>query len=1320
MNRVFVSYSRRNKTFAERIARDLDDAGMVVWVDWRQIQAGEFWQEEIFRGLELSDIIVACLSPDAVKSEWVQREINTGREAGKIILPIMAVEAYTELNQTESLKWLLDRHWIHFEGRYQEAFQELLESLPGKRRVGAYDRVDTSNIPNPFKGLEAFQQTDSQFFFGRERLIEKSLSRLRLDRPTRFLGIVGASGSGKSSLVRAGVIPELRRGEVIPGSEEWRTAIFTPGASPVDALAARLSPFVEAYDAEQISDMFHDSVETIDRLADAEFVNTPDAARLLVVVDQFEELFTRAAETERELFIRLIHHAATRPNGRIIILVTMRADFFDRVGRYPDLAALFEQENMVIVTEMTAPELLRTIEGPAEAVGLEYDRGLSQRILDEVRRQPGSLPLLQYALKELYERREGRRLTTRAYEQIGGVRQALASHAENIYQTLNPAEQSLMRRILLRLVSVSDEGEATRRKIARADLRFSDVSDEAVQSLVDRLTSASSRLLIASREIKSSSDETEPTIWIEVSHEALIREWERFSGWISENLENLRYGSELLQSATDWRMSDQDTAYLLTGNRLKRAEIWLETADATQLQRDFIKASITEEERREADRQRQMERELELQQRASRRLRNFVIVLVAALIVAIALSGVTLNSLNAADAALLTAEFQRNRAEANANEANSLALSASANRALGDDDGELAVMLAVEASQIDNAPPQSQRVLAEVAYAPGARRLIAHEHAVRAVAFSPDGQTALTASDTQLFLWNLTTGEVIREFTGGHDDTINSLDFNADGTQAVSGGDDGRVIVWDVTTGAIIADFLDHTEAVNKVVFSPAVSQVASGGDDNVVYIRDIPSQQVFRVFQFHTNAVNALAYSGDGRLLASGADDGTIRVMSIANGSIYNTLPAEPAAQQSVLDFRITALAFDPTDNDLLASGSDDNIVRLWDVTSANEVMILEAHNNPVTDIVYAAGGSTFFSAASDASIILWRESTGEALTVFEGHDSAVFDIDFSPDRSRLISGSFDNTLRLWDIERAEELRRYSGHRGRSTSTFGVYGPGDRTVLSGAYDNTLRLWDVTTQLTIQEFLGHQDRVASVAISTDGTTALSASWDDTVILWDVANGTPIHVLADHASDVQAVAYLPDNQRAISGASNGGIILWNLESGTVIRQYGPAVEKDDPGHVGPVYDIATHDNRVLSASADSTLILWDMDSGEVIATLDEHNAAVRAVAFNAAGTRAVSGGSSGDVLLWNVDEADPNFGQVIQRLEGHDLAVFDVAFAPNRDVIASVALDGTIRLWDVSSGFEIRRYDTGSARVLSVDFSQDGAKLLTGMLSLIHI
>ena len=1325
MNRVFVSYSRRNKNFAERLARDLGDAGLEVWIDFRQIHAGEMWQEEIFRGIERSNIIIACLSPDAVVSEWVQREVNTAREHGKLIVPVMVADALKLLEETENMRWLLDVHFINFENNYEAAFPELLLALPGGRRVGAYDDVDPAKIRNPFKGLEAFQQTDAHVFFGRENLIEKSLERLKEDRPVRFLAVVGASGSGKSSMVRAGVLPALRRGQ-LPGSDQWRLMIFTPGTEPIESLSQRIAPLVEDKDSDEIENLLQQSPQMFDALMKDVLADAPDNARVLLIVDQFEEVFTRASDVQARLFLDVLHHAVTVPNGRALVLITMRADFFDRLSHYPRLAELFEQENMVIVTEMTAPQLLRSIQGPAEAVGLIYDQNLPQRILDDVRRQPGSLPLLQYALKELYQRREGARLTTNAYEEIGGVRRALAQHAEDSYSQLNAAQQGVMRRIMLRLVEIGDNGEATRRRVNRHDLDLRGVPSEAVQELVDELTSAESRLLIASRQITASEDAVRPETYIEVGHEALIREWDRLKGWIAENLETLRYGSELLQAAHVWETSNHDKAYLLTGNRLVRAEAWLINADATDLQREFIQASTVENDRQLSLRQQQIERELLLQRKATRRLQLFVGGLVLSLVGAIVLIGLAVRSQRQANEALEGEQIARETAVANeqlaiANEqlalvneqqALSLALSASASRAMGDNELELAVLLAIVANQIDNPPPQSQRTLAEVAYSPSTRHLLRVNSAdIHDAAFNPGANQALYAVESDLFLIDTTTGLQVLKFDAAHSlshtETINALAFHPDGKHVITGGEDGKLIMWDVKSGQPTQQFGNAEGAINTVAFSPDGEFFASGGQDRIVTVWHIASGERQYALSGHEGAINAIDFSADNTRIVSGSDDDTVKVWS-RSGAFIRTL--------SLHDADVTTVAFNPLDDDEVISGSDDNTIIQWEVSTGDVTNFFAVHDGNVNRVAYMPDGESFVSASDDRDLIWWDADNGQLLAVFSEHNLSVLDVAFSADSQFMLSTSADGTVRLWDMRDVEIIQQYTGHESGRLSV-GVYSDDGRLVLSGSHDMTLRLWDRDTGLTIQQFIGHDDRVTGVAMNADGTTALSGSTDQSVILWNIATGEIIQRMIGHESPINAVAYLPDGQHAVSAAANGGLILWDLSTGTEITRYGPAVAKGDVGHGDEVYAVAVNPDgtRMLSASADKTLILWDIETGAVIRSYKGHNDEVESVAFNHDGTRAVSGADNGSVIIWDVTDDTDVFGGVIRLMTGHDRAVHGVTFSPDGSRVVSGSEDRTLRLWDVETGFELRRYSpTGKVYFSSVAFHNAGMSVLTGM------
>lgn len=1312
MQRVFVSYSRRNKNFAERIARDLSDAGLDVWVDWRQIHAGELWQNEIFRGIEMSDMLVVCLSPDAVISDWVQREVNAAREQDKFIIPVMAIDAMTELQATDNMRWLLNVHFINFEGRYEEAFPELLSALPGKRRVSPYDEVNPAEIPNPFKGLEAFQQTDSHFFFGRAKLIERSLKRLAQKDRTRFLAVVGASGSGKSSLVRAGVIPQIRQG-ALRDSDQWPLSIFTPGAMPVDALAQRLAPLIADHDATQVGNILMRSETALHTLSES--ILDDDNSRLLLVVDQFEEVFTRAPDKERAIFFDLLHHAVSVKGGRTQVIITMRADFFDRLSRYPKLAELFEQENMLIVTEMTSAELLRSIEGPAKSVGLVYEEGLAQRILEDVRRQPGSLPLLQYALKELYQKREGRYLTNAAYDAIGGVESALAQHAEDIYRELAPAEQAIMRRVLLRLVEISEEGEATRRRINREDLHFRDVDDAEIQEVIDIMTAPDSRLLITSREIKASDDDTTPPIvWVEVSHEALIRQWDRFTGWVAENIEGLRYGSELLQSATDWHQSGRDKAYLLTGNRLVRAEGWIQHADPTTLQREFIAASIEEDRRQRAIKEAQAQRELELQQRAASRLRNFVIVLVISLVVAIGLSIFALNRQNAAEDALDQVAVALATAERSGNEASSLALAASADRAINDNNGDLALILALGATNIDSPPPQSLRTLAEVAYAPGTRRVFnQHDNTVNDVVYANNGERALSVGGSTVIVWNPRSGEVLttlNEDGAIHAQLINTMDVSRDWRILATGGNDGMVALWDIdpaspTFRQSLGQFMIHTDRVLDLAWMPDALQVASGSADGTVVMWDAdPTSpnfgQTVQQYNPQETTINTVAFNRNGSRLASGGENGAISIWNTNNGVLTCQLRTNSP---------INSIAFNPRQASLV-TGSDDGVVRFWSLTQCDfDRQITEHGTNPVNTLAFNANGSLLLSGGDDNIVVVYNVEDEEVTNRFGGHTGSIRNLAINDSGSRALSASADTSVRVLDIIGAEDDQTFTGHTVLlgDGEAIGVYNGAETRVLSGAQDSTVRLWDVVSGLAIDIFQGHDDAVLGVAMSSDESTALSASADDTLILWDMAEGVPLATLSGHAADVTTVMYLPDERQAISGSADSTLILWDIDPASAT--FGQAI-RTFSGHGKAVNDLALSPDatQVVSASSDETLILWDIATGDVIRRYTDQKTGILGVDFSPDGTQLVSSPINGTVVLWDVAT-----GEVIRRYSGHTGAVFDVEFGPAGAYIVSGGQDDTVRVWDVESGFEIRRYNAPSA-VFSVDVSETGSEVLTGL------
>ena len=911
-------------------------------------------------------------------------------------------------------------------------------------------------VRNPYKGLRPFEEADASRFFGRESTIEQLTEHLA---DSRFLAVVGPSGSGKSSLVKAGLLPALRTG-VLEGSDSWFMAEMVPGSDPLNNLASALNS-VATRSTPAILERLEKNREALhalvtDLLADKD-------GDLLLVIDQFEEVFTQLADVnEREHFLDLIQYAVTQPGTRLRVVVTLRADFYDRPLGYEVFGALVQQ-NTEVVLPLSAAELERAIIGPVEQLGITVDADLVATVIADVRQEPGALPLLQYALTELFERREGARLTLAAYRNSGGVSGALAKRAEEMFVALPADLQTIARQVFLRLVTLGEGEEDTRRRARYSEL-MTLATRERVQTVLDAF--GQYRLLT----FDTDPDTREPLV--EIAHEALIREWKRFRRWLDESREDIRFQRALEQAANDWRANRKDTSYLLRGARLAQLEEWAAETDLELAAREqtFLEASIAERERlAELERKRQV-REAQLEERAQRRMRWLSGVMAIAAALSIGLSVFALNRSQAEIEARATseanaeianvqadiaataqqiaqeeaelAEASAARAAEEASRAQSLALSAAAQLALLDNELDTAVALALAANNVDNPPSQSRLVMAQVAYSPGTRHLFEIGTGVDAVAMDGDGRTVVTAArDGTLALWDLRTGEALQSFEG-HADRVSSVALSGNGRRLLSGSWDDTAILWDATTGERLATFAGHADNVLDVALSERGLEAATASSDGTVRLWNIRSGQQVATFEGHQTPVYAVDISPDRRFVISGGADNTVRVWDIETGA--------EVAFYGGHGGRVNAVDYS-SDGANFLSASEDGTVRVLETPDANQRVLeplrtLQGHDGGVLDAAFTAEGDEIISASEDETARLWNWQQRETVQIFQQHENAVLSVAATRDGRFAVTGSADGTVRVWVADAATALQEIDV-RGTTNPVLDINPEGNRWV---------------------------------------------------------------------------------------------------------------------------------------------------------------------------------------------------------------------------------------------------------------------------------
>lgn len=1143
----------------------------------------------------------------------------------------------------------------------------------------------------PYKGLNYFDEADADLFFGREILNEQLVERVLAlaagaeSGSQQFLAVVGASGSGKSSLVRAGLVASLRWHRT---SADWHMAVFTPTAHPLESLAGTLlegSSFLGEVPA--LSDDLAGDVRSLQMFARSR-LRLGQGARLLLVVDQFEELFSLChSEEERVAFIGNLLAAASDSDSPVIVVITLRADFYAHCAGYAQLREALAR-NQQYIGAMNDGELRRAIEEPAERGRWEFEPGLVDLLLYDVGHEPGALPLLSHALLETWQRRRGRTMTLGGYTSSQGVRGAIAETAETVFSDqLNSEQQAIARRIFMRLTEFSDEPTTTdtRRRATFNELILRPEEADDTHKVLKALADA--------RLITTSEDSAE------VAHEALIREWPTLRGWLEENRDSLRLHRQLTEAAQEWAESDRAEDALYRGLRLARAGEWAAAheSDLNVLEADFLAASLAESERdlsrREAQRQQELDaavrlaeaeqRRAEAEARSAAQLRRRSYFLVGALALAgVALLAAVWLGARARDAAVMARQNERLASS------RELAAAAVSNLTI---DPERSILLALEAIRatadinIPSILPEAEEALHLAVLASHARqRLVAHRGAISGLAYLPDGTQLVTAGqDGMIRLWNTATLAVEREIRADVTGEAVSLALAPDGKLIAAGNSGGNVRIWEAASGKVLQSIAAHAERVTAVSFSPDGGCLMTGSEDGTTAVWDVATGLKLHEFGERSLGLADVAT----RPSVNGVWSATsLLIDDECVVSMWNNVSGESlfwVAGQG-------PLAFSPDGRTIATSVAESGSATIWDVGTGARVTDLIGNNDLILAFGWSPDNQRLATGGRDRAARIWDAASGRELLALYGHSAAITRVDFSPDGQLLATGDALGVVRLWDTGLDQEWFTLSGPaiplRGLRHYLDPVFSPDGKRLYAavnlhepelGTINQVLAI-DAMTGKVLQVVTANADTPAlSLAMSPDGQMLAVGYPDGGVRVLDAQTGERLLAL-QLVDPVLDLAFSPDGQW-LATAGSSSIQLFDTASGTLSRLLKRHSLHDNLTQAAVRHVAFSPDGQLLAtASTDETVIVWSLDRRDELLTLRAVGAL--AVAFSPDGGSLATTQMDGSVKLWNATT-----GEQLQTLAGHENDVTGLAFAPDGTWLAVASDEGVLKVWDLATG-----------------------------------
>ncbi|MFD4604974.1 hypothetical protein ACFWPQ_44040 [Streptomyces sp. NPDC058464] len=1169
----------------------------------------------------------------------------------------------------------------------------------------------------PYPGLAAFTERDIGTFFGRQPVVAALLRRLALRwaQPAALV-MYGASGCGKTSLLRAGLLPAVARGELdLPGSADWPRLVFTPATDPVRSVATALVPLLATTGRPADVDTLTEDLERDPRrLAELLARATDTDGRVLLVADQFEEVFTQCTdETARDWLITALDHAATGSGGApaALVVLSVRADFNDRFADYPLLRAAMSASPF-IVGPMTADQITEAIRCPADAEGLALQPGLVDLMLDDLEvgragNEAGRLPLLAHALRATWHQRDNGVLTLDGYQSTGRITGALGATADRALAALGPQAADDARLLLLRLVRIGDHTRDTRRHVPEGQLLAELPDPDLAHSILDAFSAEDTRLV------------TRDDARVQITHEALLDAWPRLRAWLDEDRAGELLRQHLVDAAHQWDQAGRRATDLHRGSRLDLERRWAGNPDHHRaldpVSRAFLEAGTEQEE---AERR-----------TARRRVR---VLAAGSLVLAGLLVFALIQWRSAVHERGITAQQRRTAV------ARSLVSRADVIRA---DTPTAALRLDLAAQRIWPSDETRAALSRAVAGFGAQRTLVGHDDAIRKIAVSPDG-TLLASGDNggNILLWNTARPERPARTAVLHvgNTRVNGLSISPDGRLLAAVGPDGAVDLWSLARPAHptrVAVLHGPFGPGGVVTFNPRHNVLAVDGaradGSGTVELWDVARPTAPRRLSSLTvsrrqQGVYTAAFSRDGRTLAAGSRDGTVKLWDVADPA-HPTRTAEFDAHSIV-----TSLALSP-DGRLLASETGAATKpQLWSLSAGHEprpVASLPGHTQVSTGLAFSPDGRVLGATGADRTTLLWdvsSPSTPRRLATLTGHDQPVTDLAFTPDGRWLFTGSYDRTLRIWPLRERynphAETSLVAGPAKSTTAEAVAQTPDGHTLVVGGYSGDLTLWTrgrtgSAPQLSATWPSGQQG-VVSAAFSPDGQILATAGLDATARLWRMTpTGAPrlLARVTGHTDYVQGVAFSPDGRTLATAGHDRRLTLWDLT-----RPGRPARLTDLSFSAAVGFAEFSPDRRtLLIGTADNKypLTAWDVttrSTPRLLSRFSGFSGSVFSVALDKRGRTVAAASGDGNVLLWNL--SDPRRPQRIATVQAHHGIATAVALSPDGHLLYSGGYeDASVKVWNLMTAVSPRPLTTLPAHgnVTGMAMSADGLSIATG-------